>query len=200
MAQYEFYVKVIMVVVAIAVIAFLLVDYMNNKKQSLNTKEGMQEEEQYPQPYMPQQHQQQQDDDDEKGTNEPFAEPAYPGALENEYDNYAPVNYDHKNAEERLKEGCYPSESLSHEDLLPKDQANSRFSQLTPAGQGQVDDKDNMPAGYLLGVSTTNGTHRNANRQLRSEPPNPQYDVTPFNKTTIPPDTNRRPFEIGGCS
>jgi len=38
---------------------------------------------------------------------------------------------------------------------------------------------------------------RNANLQLRSEPANPQQDVGPWNNTTISPDINRRPLEIG---
>ena len=40
---------------------------------------------------------------------------------------------------------------------------------------------------------------RNANLQLRSEPPNPQVKVSPWLQTTIETDTNRRPLEIGGC-
>jgi hypothetical protein len=37
---------------------------------------------------------------------------------------------------------------------------------------------------------------RNANYQLRSEPPNPQVPVTVFNVPTIEPDVNRRALEI----
>jgi hypothetical protein len=40
---------------------------------------------------------------------------------------------------------------------------------------------------------------RNPNLQLRSEPPNPQLKVSPWNQTTIESDLNRRPLEIGGC-
>ena len=39
---------------------------------------------------------------------------------------------------------------------------------------------------------------RNANRQLRSEPANPQVKVSPWIQSTIEPDTNRKPLEIGG--
>ena len=48
-------------------------------------------------------------------------------------------------------------------------------------------------------VNTVGQTLRNANRQLRSEPPNPQVKVSPWLQTTIEADTNRRPLEIGGC-
>ena len=43
-------------------------------------------------------------------------------------------------------------------------------------------------------------TLRNANMQLRSEPPNPQVKVSPWLQTTIEPDVNRKPMEIGGCA
>ena len=48
-------------------------------------------------------------------------------------------------------------------------------------------------------MNTVGQTLRNANYQLRSEPPNPQVKVSPWQQTTIEPDTNRRPMEIGGC-
>ena len=41
---------------------------------------------------------------------------------------------------------------------------------------------------------------RNANLQLRSEPPNPQVQVSPWMQATIEPDINRRPLEVGGCA
>jgi len=48
----------------------------------------------------------------------------------------------------------------------------------------------------LIGVNTVGQSLRNANYQLRSEPPNPQIPVSIFNQSTIAPDTNRRPLEI----
>ena len=38
---------------------------------------------------------------------------------------------------------------------------------------------------------------RNANLQVRSEPPNPTTKVSPWLETTIEPDTMRLPLEIG---
>ena len=40
---------------------------------------------------------------------------------------------------------------------------------------------------------------RNPNLQIRSEPANPQVKVSPWLQSTIEPDSNRRPLEIGGC-
>ena len=79
---------------------------------------------------------------------------------------------------------------------MPQD-ANSTWSQVVPSGQGSLQNKNFLNAGYHLGVNTVGQTLRNANRQLRSEPSNPQMKVSPWNQTTIEPDTNRRPLEVG---
>ena len=52
-----------------------------------------------------------------------------------------------------------------------------------------------LNCGYHVGVNTVGQTLRNANRQLRSEPPNPQVKVSPWLQTTIEADANRRPLE-----
>lgn len=94
---------------------------------------------------------------------------------------------------------CFPKDKLTAEDLLPKDAANSRWAQVNPAGQGDVKDKNFLNAGFHMGINTVGTSLRNANLQLRSEPPNPQVKVSPWNQTTIESDLNRRPLEIGGC-
>lgn len=93
---------------------------------------------------------------------------------------------------------CYPRDRLTAEDLLPKDAANSKWSQLNPIGQGNVQDQNFLTAGYHVGVNTQGQSLRNANYQLRSEPSNPQVSVSPWSISTIEPDTNRKAFEIGG--
>lgn len=93
---------------------------------------------------------------------------------------------------------CFPRDRLGSEDLLPKDAANSRWAQMNPAGQGDVKDQNFLTAGYHIGVNTVGQSLRNANLQLRSEPINPQVPVSPWNISTIEPDMNRRPLEIGG--
>jgi hypothetical protein len=93
---------------------------------------------------------------------------------------------------------CYPRDRLTAEDLLPKDAANSKWSQLNPIGQGDVQDQNFLTAGYHIGVNTQGQSLRNANYQLRSEPINPQISVSPWSISTIEPDTNRKALEIGG--
>ena len=90
---------------------------------------------------------------------------------------------------------CYPKDVLSSADLLPQD-ADSKYAQANPNGQGSLQDKNFLTAGFHVGVNTVGQSLRNANRQLRSEPPNPQVKVSPWLQTTIEPDLNRKPLEI----
>jgi len=92
--------------------------------------------------------------------------------------------------------GCYPRDQLTPSELLPKDQ-NSTWAQQNPMGSGSLKGKNFLSAGALLGVNTVGQSLRNANWDLRSEPPNPQVSVSVFNNSTIEPDVNRRPLEIG---
>ena len=80
--------------------------------------------------------------------------------------------------------------------LLPKDE-NSQWAQLNPRGQGTLENVNLLSAGHLIGIDTVSNTLRNANLQVRSEPPNPQQNVGPWNNTTIAPDLMRQPLEIG---
>lgn len=95
--------------------------------------------------------------------------------------------------------GCYPRDRLTPEELLPQDNASSMWAQVHPKGQGSLQDKDFLQTGYHVGIDTVGQTLRNPNLQIRSEPPNPQVKVGPWNQSTIEPDTNRRSFEIGQC-
>lgn len=94
---------------------------------------------------------------------------------------------------------CFPRDKLSADDLLPKDAANSKWSQVNPAGQGDVSNVNFLTAGYHIGVNTVGQSLRNPNYQLRSEPPNPRTQVSPWNQTTIEYDNARRMFEVGTC-
>ena len=91
--------------------------------------------------------------------------------------------------------GCYPRDQLTPSELLPKD-SNSVWAQQNPMGTGSLKGKNFLSAGALIGVNTVGQSLRNANYQLRSEPPNPQVPVTVFNVPTIEPDVNRRALEI----
>ena len=81
-------------------------------------------------------------------------------------------------------------------ELLPKD-SNSQWAQLNPAGKGDLANINLLKAGYHIGIDTVGQTLRNANQQIRSEPPNPQVNVGPWNLSTIEPDFMRPPLELG---
>ena len=81
-------------------------------------------------------------------------------------------------------------------ELLPKD-SNSQWAQLNPSGKGELANVNLLKAGYHIGIDTIGQTLRNANLQIRSEPPNPQLYVGPWNTSTIEPDFMRVPLELG---
>jgi len=81
-------------------------------------------------------------------------------------------------------------------ELLPKD-SNSQWAQLNPSGKGELANVNLLKAGYHIGIDTIGQTLRNANLQIRSEPPNPQLSVGPWNQSTIEPDFQRVPLELG---
>ena len=80
-------------------------------------------------------------------------------------------------------------------DLLPPAGANA-FGQPVPPPSGQ-EGTNFLSAGHHIGIDTVGQSLRNANLQLRSEPPNPQQQVGPWNNATIQPDLMRVPLEIG---
>lgn len=94
---------------------------------------------------------------------------------------------------------CFPKEMLTPEELKPQDNS-SLWAQVNPAGEGTLKGRSFLQAGHNIGINTVGQTMRNANLQIRSEPPNPQVSVSPWNQTTIEPDTARKPLEIGGCA
>ena len=83
---------------------------------------------------------------------------------------------------------------LNCQELLPAD-SNSIHAQVAPNNNGDVCTKNLLNAGHHIGVNTTGCSMRNSNRGLRSEPPNPQVQVSPWLQTTICPDVYRRPLE-----
>lgn len=93
--------------------------------------------------------------------------------------------------------GCSTSMVSDPADLLPRD-ANSKWSAMNPTGGGQLSNLNLLSAGSLIGINTVGSSLRNANLQIRSEPPNPKQSVGPWNQSTIDPDNMRAPLEIGG--
>lgn len=92
---------------------------------------------------------------------------------------------------------CFPRSQLSPDELLPTNECNV-WSKSNPSGP--LSDRNFLQAGWATGISTVGSTLRNANLQLRSEPPNPQVKISPWLQSTINPDFGRKPFELGGCA
>ena len=80
---------------------------------------------------------------------------------------------------------CSASQPLTAQELLPSGQA------------GDLSNVNFLKAGYHVGINTVGTSLRNANLQVRSEPPNPQNQVSPWLNSTISPDLMRVPLEIG---
>jgi hypothetical protein len=105
-----------------------------------------------------------------------------------------------QNKESADQRNCssFPKDQLTADELLPKDNS-SLWAQVNPSGEGSLKDKNFLQSGYHIGINTVGQTLRNANLQLRSEPPCPQVKVSPWLQATIEPDVSRKPFEIGSC-
>jgi hypothetical protein len=100
------------------------------------------------------------------------------------------------NTSNAVPDQCYPKDVLTSADLLPKD-TDSTWAQSVPATNGALSDQNFLNAGYHIGVNTVGQSLRNANRQLRSDPPCPRSQVSPWMQSTIESDTNRRSLEMG---
>lgn len=98
---------------------------------------------------------------------------------------------------------CYPQNTLTPQDLLPEGQATEiqQFNEGIPdVGEGILRGVNYLDAGFHVGVNTVGQSLRNANLQLRAEPPNPRTQVSPWMMSTIDPDLNRRPLSDGECN
>ena len=95
-----------------------------------------------------------------------------------------------------IPSSCNKQNIQNPSDLLPRDE-NSQWAQLNPNGKGDLANINLLKAGYHIGIDTVGQSLRNANLQIRSEPPNPQINVGPWNQSTIEPDFLRVPLNIG---
>lgn len=109
---------------------------------------------------------------------------------------FAPVNGITTTAQ-GLPPSCTAGNTLSAQELLPTGGGNNQWSSLNPQGEGDLQNVNLLKAGYHAGINTVGNTLRNANLQVRSEPPNPTAKVSPWMNTTIAPDLMRVPLEIG---
>lgn len=122
----------------------------------------------------------------------PTVEPAMPAGL-----NSVPGSVDGiRTVTSGVPESCLNQQLANPSDLLPND-PNSVFGMSQPTGQGELANINLLKAGQLSGIDTVGGTLRNANLQLRSEPPNPRSQVSPWLNSTIEPDLMRVPLELG---
>jgi hypothetical protein len=95
-----------------------------------------------------------------------------------------------------LPSSCSNPNIQNPAELLPRG-TNNQWSELNPSGKGELANVNLLKAGYHIGIDTIGQSLRNANLQIRSEPPNPQLSVGPWNLSTIEPDFMRPPLEIG---
>ena len=82
-------------------------------------------------------------------------------------------------------------------DLLPSSGDAWDSANPTPSLQGA----QLLNPSQVVGINTQGSSLRNANLQLRSEPPNPRMNTNcPWNISTIESDSLRKPLEIGAPS
>ena len=98
-----------------------------------------------------------------------------------------------------LPPSCAKQQVVDPSELLPRD-GNSEFSKLNPMGAGDLKNVSLLKAGWHIGINTVGQSLRNANLNLRAEPPNPRTQVSPWMMSTIDPDLARRPMSDGECN
>lgn len=124
----------------------------------------------------------------------PIVEPK--ASMDSNIDMYQPI--DLATGKKQSNEAGYVAgDKLTVKDLLPTD-TNSIWAESTPT-TGSLENVNLLEAGYHIGVNTIGQTLKNANYQIRSDPPVPKFNVGPFNNPTVEYDDNRRPFEIGAA-
>lgn len=134
----------------------------------------------------------------ERGSDVPYEEPV-PGSPEAVTGaGIARVNWDGL-AENQLGGALSKQyQELTAEDLLPHNDM-AHWADIYPSGTGQLQNKNFLHAGHHVGINTVGQTLKNANQQLRSEPANPQIQVSPWQQSSYGPDLLRRPLEVGNC-
>lgn len=86
--------------------------------------------------------------------------------------------------------------SVGSNDIKPLDLLPKQNNTWGNAGQSVQIPGNLLSPTYLAGIDTVGSSLRNPNLQIRSEPPNPQTNVSIWNQSTITPDYLRVPFEI----
>lgn len=107
----------------------------------------------------------------------------------NKYDRISGVGNNHN-----IPENCVKRENIDPNSLLPKSNDDSYDLSNLPSSTQNPNMLTITGSNLIGGVSQV---LRNANLQVRSEPPNPRVDVGPWQNTTIEPDLSRISFELG---
>jgi hypothetical protein len=176
--------RTVLILVA-AVVLFALISYYNTKQSTVSSEKFFEDQmktaetQQLPVPVP-----------SSKAIPQPATETVQPAEEEGNTD-FRPVDFEVT----QVPTDCFPKDRLTAEDLLPSD-ASSKWAQVNPAGQGDVKNVNFLTAGFHVGINTTSGSMRNANLQLRSEPPNPKGAWPIMNSSYTPSDLLRRPLEI----
>ena len=90
-----------------------------------------------------------------------------------------------------LPSNCDRQQVTNPGDLLPKD-SNNDWGAFTSQDGGELAGVNLLKAGYHNGIDTVGSTLRNANLQLRPDPPNPRGQPSPWMQSTIEPDQHQR--------
>jgi hypothetical protein len=90
---------------------------------------------------------------------------------------------------------CNIEKMIDPSELLPLDKGKY-FNNMNPNGNGDLRNVNLITGAEKIGMASQ--VLRNANLQLRCEPPNPINKVGPWMQTTIEPDLHRRPLD-GSC-
>ena len=95
-------------------------------------------------------------------------------------------------ARQGIQKSFNQSQQIKPNELLPKEAVDMKGENFLNATLSQSTEQ---------AVGKPTQVHRSRkNWDLRSTPPNPQIEVSPWNMSTIDPDTSRRHFEIGASS
>ena len=89
---------------------------------------------------------------------------------------------------------CKRQEPLSPKDLLPSNSDSQKFNEQNPDGKGILKGVNYLESTFHAGVNTVGQSLRNANLNLRAEPPNPRVMVSPWMNSTIDSDLARKPL------
>ena len=97
---------------------------------------------------------------------------------------------------EPTKEGFTTKKVNNPNELLPHD-ANKEWETYNPMTHNNPQSSGLLSAGHHIGLDTVGQTMKNANLQLRSDPVIEKKSIGPWNQSTIEPDMQRVPLEVG---